>query len=585
MERAHCSIRRLGWVLAFALLLPLIVSAQNIGINVTGAAADASALLDISTGGLPGNSKRGFLIPRMTTAERTAIPAPAQGLLVYDTSVNEFWYFDGAAWAAVAVAGANPLWSLTGNAGTLSTDFIGTITNSPLELRVGGQRAGFLADGDTRTSFGYRAMTATTGSRNTAFGIQALENVVAGTDNTAVGAFALNTMFANVSNTAVGYQALYQSSGARNTAVGYRALFANTTGADNTAVGLSALRANTTGSRNTSVGCQALENATTSDNTALGYQALQNTTTGASNTAAGARCMANNTTGAQNAAMGYRAMEANTTGQRNSAMGAGASDVNLTGSYNVAFGKDALGESLASYNTGVGMSSGFGITTGAYNTAGGYVTLVAVTTASYNTAVGPINGPAGNYTNTTSVGYAAAPSASNRITLGTVANNNRTGGYGTWQNFSDARFKTDVLHNVPGLDLVLRLRPVTYLLEAEAVDKHLGIWQRLDTMTAFDHIATYRARLAEVSHDRQTGFVAQEVETAAQAVGFDFDGVHHPVDDHDHYTLGYEQFTLPLIVAVQEQHAVINELEGMNAALHLRIDALLKANATNTTGP
>ena len=577
-----------AFVRSFAAVCILVAFAhsatgQNIGINANGAAPHPSALLDISVATLPANAKRGLLVPRVTTAERTAMPTPAQGLLVYDTALNEFWYFDGTVWVSIAVA--NTAWSVTGNAGTLATDFIGTITNAQLELRVGNQRAGYLADGITRTSFGHLAMTATTGIHNTAFGKQALEDVVAGTDNTAVGAFALNTMFGNVSNTAVGYEALRYSTGARNTAVGYRALQQNTTGADNTAVGLNALLSNTTGSRNTAVGCQALENATTSDNTAMGYQAMQNTTTGGGNTAVGSRCLSNNTTGAQNAAMGYQAMELNTTGQRNSAMGSGALGVNLTGSYNVAFGKDALASGLDSYNTGAGMLSASSMTTGSYNTAGGYITLVAVTTADYNTAVGPFAGPIANNTNTTAVGNAAAPSASNRITLGTVANNNLTGGYGTWQNFSDARFKTDVRPNVPGLDFVLRLRPVTYFLDAEAVDKHLGIWQRADTMSDRDHAAKYHARLAEVSRERQTGFVAQEVESAAQDIGFDFDGVHHPVDERDHYTLGYEQFTLPLIVAVKEQDMVIKELETTNAALRRHIEALLKAQANNLAKP
>jgi len=43
-------------------------------------------------------SDKGFLVPRMSTAQRTAIASPAQGLLVYDTDDNQFWYFDGTVW-------------------------------------------------------------------------------------------------------------------------------------------------------------------------------------------------------------------------------------------------------------------------------------------------------------------------------------------------------------------------------------------------------------------------------------------------------------------------------------------------------
>ncbi|MBK7753315.1 MAG: tail fiber domain-containing protein [Flavobacteriales bacterium] len=68
----------------------------------------------------------------------------------------------------------------------------------------------------------------------------------------------------------------------------------------------------------------------------------------------------------------------------------------------------------------------------------------------------------GNF-HTTAIGAGAFPTASNRINIGTALSNNLTGGYGSWQNFSDARFKRDVQADVPGLDFILRLRPVSYL--------------------------------------------------------------------------------------------------------------------------
>ncbi len=41
----------------------------------------------------------------MTTAQRTAIAAPATGLLVYDIWTKSFWFFDGAAWTNMSVGG------------------------------------------------------------------------------------------------------------------------------------------------------------------------------------------------------------------------------------------------------------------------------------------------------------------------------------------------------------------------------------------------------------------------------------------------------------------------------------------------
>ena len=85
--------------------------AQRVGVNVNGATPHASALLDVDAAGLPANGKLAMLIPRMTSTERAAIPAPATGLLVYDTTTLQFWYFNGTAW--VAWLNTNDVWKLS----------------------------------------------------------------------------------------------------------------------------------------------------------------------------------------------------------------------------------------------------------------------------------------------------------------------------------------------------------------------------------------------------------------------------------------------------------------------------------------
>jgi hypothetical protein len=71
--------------------------AQNVGINTTGVAANASSILDLSS------TSSGFLVPRMTLAQRNAIASPATGLLIYQTDgVPGFYYFDGTIWVALA---------------------------------------------------------------------------------------------------------------------------------------------------------------------------------------------------------------------------------------------------------------------------------------------------------------------------------------------------------------------------------------------------------------------------------------------------------------------------------------------------
>src|SRR5215831_10853978 len=63
---------------------------------------NASSLLEVKS------TTKGFLIPRMTLAQRSAIVTPATGLLVYQTnSTPGFYYYNGSAWNQVSTQGAN----------------------------------------------------------------------------------------------------------------------------------------------------------------------------------------------------------------------------------------------------------------------------------------------------------------------------------------------------------------------------------------------------------------------------------------------------------------------------------------------
>ena len=70
--------------------------AQSLAINTDGSSANASALLDVKS------TVKGLLIPRMTTAQKTAIASPAPGLQVYDTDLNQLYFYNGSAWTAIA---------------------------------------------------------------------------------------------------------------------------------------------------------------------------------------------------------------------------------------------------------------------------------------------------------------------------------------------------------------------------------------------------------------------------------------------------------------------------------------------------
>ncbi|WCO03407.1 hypothetical protein [Psychroserpens ponticola] len=65
---------------------------SQVGIGVE---PEASAMLDVSS------TEKGLLAPRMTTAQKTAITNPADGLLVFDTNEKGFSFFNGISWKSI----------------------------------------------------------------------------------------------------------------------------------------------------------------------------------------------------------------------------------------------------------------------------------------------------------------------------------------------------------------------------------------------------------------------------------------------------------------------------------------------------
>jgi hypothetical protein len=100
-------------LLSALLIISCNTIAQNIAINSTGALPDTSAMLDVSS------TVKGFLAPRMTTAQQNAIPLPATGLMVFNTTTNSFNVNVGttASPSWVALSTGNHTYA-TGSAGT-----------------------------------------------------------------------------------------------------------------------------------------------------------------------------------------------------------------------------------------------------------------------------------------------------------------------------------------------------------------------------------------------------------------------------------------------------------------------------------
>ncbi len=285
--------------------------------------------------------------------------------------------------------------------------------------------------------------------------------------------------------------------------------------------------------------------------TAFGSGALE-VNTGGGNTAVGANACGNNVGGSENTCMGWNAMNQASTLSENTAIGSWAG-TDLIGSQNTAVGAYALSNAQAR-NTAIGYDAG---NSWLHNDCV-FIGYNATGTATRTNAI--------------AIGYNRTVTANNQVRIG---NSSMTsiGGQVEWTTLSDARTKRNVSANVHGLDFILKLRPVTYNYDAHATAALLKEDMRDDHDGAGPHVAEADAATRQ-GRDEQgrinyTGFIAQEVEQAAKEVGYDFSGVDAPKNAEDLYGLRYAEFTVPLVKAVQEQQALIEEL------MH-RIEALEK---------
>ncbi|MEO1437993.1 MAG: hypothetical protein AAFV80_20795, partial [Bacteroidota bacterium] len=91
-------MKQLFFLFAFILLLNPRVQAQ-VGINTDNSNPAPSAMLDVQS------PDKGILVPRMDSTSRKNIVNPAEGLMVYDTTSNSFWFFDET-WMDISRSGS-----------------------------------------------------------------------------------------------------------------------------------------------------------------------------------------------------------------------------------------------------------------------------------------------------------------------------------------------------------------------------------------------------------------------------------------------------------------------------------------------
>jgi len=272
-----------------------------------------------------------------------------------------------------------------------------------------------------------------------------------------------------------------------------------------------------------------IDNATST--VALGVSSGGTSMTGVSNTLIGRSAGTAITTGFRNCIFGSTPGIGSTTGIQNTFIGENAGAGNTTGSNNVAIGQAA----------------------GNFNDANSGCTFIGFDADQILST---------DFTNSTALGSTSRITASNQIRIGNSLVTS-IGGFANFTNVSDGRFKNDVKEEVPGMEFINKLRPVTYHLNVKAINNFLKV-ENADA-------SSVEARSKEL----QSGFIAQEVEAAAKEVGYNFSGVDAPKSSDDFYGLRYAEFVVPMVKGMQElskeNQELKNRLEKLESLLNISV--------------
>jgi hypothetical protein len=401
------------------------------------------------------------------------------------------------------------------------------IFNAATQFNLGGNRI-LIADA---TNF---FVGVNTGTANTS-----------GSFNSFIGRFAGTANTTGNSNTFVGYfTGANNSTGSGNSFFGGTSGNANTTGANNSFYGVNAGNRNTTANNNSIFGANAgVNNLIGTDNAFFGFFA-GNVNTTSFNSFFGSLAGAVNTNGSGNAFFGYKSGNANVTGLNNAFFGYQSGLVN-TSSNNTFFGSQAgSANTSGGFNTFIGTFAGNTNTTGNRNTIIGYGADVASPDLIFSTAIGAgaivttshtivigtsnetveINGPSSFESPITFSGVTGGGSISLCLTNNAVVA----------QCSSSLRYKSGIQTFTGGLDIVRRLRPISF------------DWKE--------------------GGRRDVGFAAEEVgEIEPLLATYNKDGQIEGVK--------YGQITTVLVNAVKEQQSQIEQLQKQIEALKIIVCA------------
>jgi len=385
---------------------------------------------------------------------------------------------------------------------------------------------------------------------NVAIGRDAGDAITEGDNNILIGRDAGGAMSTGITTIAIGPSA---GSGLTTNTNGELVLLGNaagrsiTTGYNSVAIGGGAMGENAsnaiTGFNNTAVGYLAgYEMAGASNNnTMIGAYAGQNIESADSNgtTAVGSYALADMTDGAGNTATGYYALKECTTGDNNTAVGFQALDAMTNKSKSTAVGSQAMSACTEDDNTGIGYNVLSNLVGGQSNVHVG--TSTTVSSASNNFTI--------------FLGTGAGATPENDFQFGKSSNyvSNDFDTDANWSHSCDERKKRNINDDSLGLDFVKDLRTVTFQWKpAEEHPEEWHAWDEDEDGNKVYHEMTTDA----VMH----GMIAQEVKSALDTANVStFSGWSEM--ENGQQQLSPEMFVYPLIKAVQELSAKVEELE------------------------
>ncbi len=464
--------------------------------------------------------------------------------------------------------------------------------------------------GSDNTVYGNQAFVSNAGGvSNVAIGKESMSSNTSGYENTAMGKQSLLFNTGGYQNTAVGFQSLSSNTeGFRNVGIGSLALSGNEDGIDNIGIGVRTLAVLNDGIGNIGIGYNAGSKIVGQNyNTVIGHRAFLDAA-GAHNTIIGSftrsRFLLQNMDSTTIVGYDARGSDASVS------LGAGSSSsfrCMALGSqsdaseesiaigrrtdakgFSVLIGNGSSVETLSTPARAVGL--GNNVKTGWYSVTIGSGASTA--NAKKSVAIGR-NSDSGS--ESVSVGYLAdattdavaigesaisqnsgvaigreSDAGSNAVAIGETVNagDNEVrigkssvtsiGGPQAWTNLSDKRYKKSIRGNVPGLDFISLLEPITYQLNTELLRAENGS----------------DSDFSETASMNYSGFLAQDVEKAALSLGYDFYGVDRPQERGGKYGLRYAIFVVPLVKAVQEQQQIIEIQKQKITSLEKRLDAI-----------